>query len=65
MKNEKWEPTEGDWVIVWYNIYADRFTVNKVRRFDKETKTIYFHDLATCKLEDVKQFVGEIPKKDI
>ena len=62
---KKWEPTEGDWVIVWYNIYADRFTVNKVRRFDKETKTIYFQDLATCKLEDVQQFVGEIPKKVI
>ena len=58
------ELKSGDYVIVNFDIYDDKFIVKKVRRFCPETKRVYFHDLTTCKLEECQLFVGTLPERD-
>jgi hypothetical protein len=60
----KIEPKSGDYVIVIYDIYDDKFIVKKVRRFCSETKRVYFHDSTTCKLEECQPFIGKLPERD-
>lgn len=57
------EPKSGDFVIVNFDIYDDKFTVKKVKKFSTETKIVYFFDFTSCKLEDVQMYVGNLPEK--
>ena len=60
----KFELKSGDFVIVNFDIYDDKFTVKKVKKFNQETKMVYFFDFTSCKLEDTQLFVGTLPERD-
>ncbi len=59
----KIEPKSGDYVIVNFDIYDYKFIVKKVKKFDQETKLVYFYDFTSYKLEDVQPFIGKLPEK--
>ena len=50
-------------IIFIGDIYDDKFTVKKVKKFNQETKMVYFFDFTSCKLEDTQTFVGNLPEK--
>lgn len=56
-----WTPEPGDFVIINFDIYDDKFIVKKVKKFNQETKLVYFYDFTSYKLEDVRPFNGELP----
>lgn len=59
----KIEPKSGDYVIINFDIYDDKFIVKKVKKFNQETKLVYFYDFTSYKLEDVQPFIGKLPEK--
>lgn len=61
----KFEPKSGDFVIVNFDIYDDKFTVKKVKKFNQETKTVYFRDFTRCKIEDCQPYIGKLPEREI
>lgn len=54
----------GDFVIVNFDIYDDKFTIKKVRKYRPETKMVYFYDWTSCKLEDCQPYLGKLPERD-
>lgn len=56
------EPKSGDFVIVNFDIYDDKFTVKKVKKYRQETKMVYFFDFTSCKLEDTQAYIGKLPE---